>query len=77
MAKNQQPRPAVRAGQVWEPKRGVRSLEVVNINGEFADVRKFDSRGGRDTTDRSRGGPRYTTVRIKSILSDYTLQRRS
>ena len=44
MAKNQQ-QPAVRAGQVWEPKRGVRSLR--EVNGDTASVRKFDERSER------------------------------
>lgn len=65
MAKNQQ-QPAVRAGQVWEPKRGVRSIEVIRVDGDTASVRKFDERSER-----------FADVKLKSILGDYTLQGRS
>lgn len=66
MAKNQKQRVAVKAGQVWEPKRGARSLRVLEVNGDTASVRKFDERSER-----------LVDVKIKSILSDYTLQGRS
>lgn len=68
------PEPTVTRGQVWHPRAGALSLEVLSVDGQRARVRKFSPSGKYPSN--SRQEPFEVEVATRSIRNDYRFERK-
>lgn len=54
----------IKVGQIWRPRRGIFSAEVISVKARTVTLRKFT-----DTQER------VVTVKVETLLGDYDLER--